>query len=100
MEPKRKAAANVFMEQNAAPQDEDAIGTPSAMPPPPAPPGIAQASSPTAGARPSRYEPQRDQQRQSARARVPSSGLKTSEELQLEKEPLRVRETGYWFWRR
>jgi len=29
-----------------------------------------------------------------------SSGFKTSEELQLEKEPIRVRETGIWFWKR
>jgi len=28
------------------------------------------------------------------------SGLKTSEELQLEKEPIRVRETGFWMWKR
>ncbi|MCB8965641.1 MAG: hypothetical protein R3E31_14715 [Chloroflexota bacterium] len=28
------------------------------------------------------------------------SGFKTSEELQLEKEPIRVRETGYAFWKR
>ncbi|MDM8529113.1 SPFH domain-containing protein [Anaerolineales bacterium HSG24] len=28
------------------------------------------------------------------------SGLKSSEELQLEKEPIKVRETGYWWWRR
>ena len=31
---------------------------------------------------------------------MPQDGLKTSEELQLEKEPIRVRETGLWFWRR
>ncbi len=28
-----------------------------------------------------------------------ASNLKTSEELQLEKEPIRVRETGFWLWR-
>ncbi|MBA3531854.1 MAG: hypothetical protein H0T73_08045 [Ardenticatenales bacterium] len=35
-----------------------------------------------------------------SRSPVPQDGLKTSEELQLEKEPLQVRETGVWFWRR
>jgi flotillin len=29
-----------------------------------------------------------------------AQSLKTSEELQIEKEPVRVRETGFWFWRR
>ncbi len=28
------------------------------------------------------------------------SSFKTSEELQLEKEPIQVRETGFWFWKR
>ncbi|MCP5499423.1 MAG: hypothetical protein H7A25_05940 [Leptospiraceae bacterium] len=31
---------------------------------------------------------------------LPDSGIKSSEELQLEKEPIRVRITGRWFWRR
>jgi regulator of protease activity HflC (stomatin/prohibitin superfamily) len=30
----------------------------------------------------------------------PVSSLKTSEELQLEKEPIQVRETGFWLWKR
>jgi hypothetical protein len=30
---------------------------------------------------------------------VPPDGLKTSEELQLEKEPVRVRETGFWLFK-
>src|SRR5689334_17162667 len=97
MEPKRKAAANVFMEQQAAQQDGDGEAEHFPMPQiaaamPPAPP--------MPGAPAPRREPPRDQQRQAARARVSSSGLKTSEELQLEKEPIRVRETGVWFWRR
>jgi flotillin len=31
---------------------------------------------------------------------APQPVFKTSEELQLEKEPVRVRETGFWLWRR
>ncbi|QTA88368.1 hypothetical protein [Desulfonema magnum] len=36
----------------------------------------------------------------SPQSQIPGTRLKTSEELQLEKEPIRVRETGRWFWRR
>jgi len=31
---------------------------------------------------------------------LPLGNLVTSEELQLEKEPIKVRETGFWWWRR
>jgi flotillin len=96
MNQKRKAAANVFMEQQqldevsaiepapafqAAPQP-----APGGGPPPPSPPMLAM---------PQRPEPPRQ-----GRSRMPQDGLKTSEELQLEKEPIRIRETGLWFWRR
>jgi hypothetical protein len=33
-------------------------------------------------------------------SQAPMSNLITSEELQLEKEPIKVRETGYWRWKR
>jgi flotillin len=75
MEPRRKAAANVFMEQNV---NQTAEG---ATPPPPVP-GMLPAARPVA--------------QSLARNAIPQSGLKTSEELQLEKEPIRVRETGFW----
>lgn len=95
MQPKRKAAANVFMEQNVAQQDVevayDQIG--GAEPHPPAPvvpaPGLAPAALSAGAPPPGRYQ----------RSAVPETGLKTSEELQLEKEPIRVRETGFWIWR-
>jgi regulator of protease activity HflC (stomatin/prohibitin superfamily) len=82
---KRRAAANVFMEQNIV-QQREAEQAPAPLPatlsaggPPPAP-GYAP--------QPARSAP------------PPPSGLKTSEELQLEKEPIRVRETGFWMFKR
>ncbi|HWQ11928.1 MAG TPA: SPFH domain-containing protein, partial [Roseiflexaceae bacterium] len=39
------------------------------------------------------------QARRRAPAAPPASALKTSEELQLEKEPIRVRETGFWLFK-
>src|SRR5690349_4976071 len=92
MNQKRKAAANVFMEQqqlDEAPEPAQAPA-PARLAAPIAPPG---APPPPPGMPP--YEPQR-----ATRSRMPQDGLKTSEELQLEKEPIRVRETGLWFWRR
>lgn len=90
MQQKRLAAANVFKEQNVPMQqaereepmpllaaDEGGRG------PAGAPAYQFQAPSPA----PRSPMP-------------PPDGLKTSEELQLEKEPLRVRETGWWLWRR
>jgi flotillin len=88
MQPKRKAAANVFMEQNVAQLAEDSAD--EAAPPPAAPPGQAFGAPP-----PSPPRRQRD-----GKAPVSSAGLKTSEELQLEKEPVRVRETGVWPFKR
>ncbi|MFL5806391.1 MAG: SPFH domain-containing protein [Roseiflexaceae bacterium] len=90
MQQKRKAAANVFMEQNVAQQAEDADDEAARIPPAaPATPGA-----PFGGAPP---PPQR---KRSGGAPVPPDGLKTSEELQLEKEPVRVRETGFWPFKR
>jgi hypothetical protein len=88
MQTKRKAAANVFMEQNIAQQEaEPSYDQAKAAPSLPAPAALS------AGYTPPPPSPQR------ARVPVPETGLKTSEELQLEKEPLRVRETGFWIWR-
>jgi hypothetical protein len=93
MQQKRKAAANVFMEQNVAQRAEEPADEAAAMPPAapaaPPPPGMAFGAPPP--------PPQR---RRDGKAPVPSDGLKTSEELQLEKEPVRVRETGFWPFKR
>jgi flotillin len=99
MQQRRKAAANVFMEQNVAQQPEPAPADGYAadevanMPAPPVQQAPSFAPMPQAprpgGAGPSRQ-----------RGRPPSDGLKTSEELQLEKEPIHVRETGFWPFKR
>ena len=83
MQPKRKAAANVFQEQNAEAQEG---GQPQAQGFV-APPTLAPAA-PAPARQPSR------------KVAVAAEGLKTSEELQLEKEPVRVRETGVWPFKR
>ena len=92
---KRKAAANVFREQYNAeggdeqqPINEVNFGNISSGAP-------AQAASGPPLPYPLAPEPNRSH----AVAPTPE-GLKTSEELQLEKEPLRVRETGLWLWKR
>jgi flotillin len=90
MQPKRKAAANVFMEQNVAQLAEDSADEVAAPPPAAPPPGMTFGAPP-----PSPPRRQRD-----GKAPVSSDGLKTSEELQLEKEPVRVRETGIWPFKR
>jgi len=92
MNQKRKAAANVFMEQQQLDEAPEPPQAPARLAAPQAAPG-APPPAPAPGG------PPREPQRQ-ARSRVPQDGLKTSEELQLEKEPIRVRETGLWFWRR
>jgi hypothetical protein len=106
MQSKRKAAADVFKEQNVMQsQDEMVVPEPlmdmvsqsfaaaaparaavpsaggiGAMTPPPAPPALRI--------------------RTEAKKMAPLASLKTSEELQLEKEPIRVRETGIWPFKR
>jgi flotillin len=87
MQPKRKAAANVFMEQNVAQRAEEPADEAAAAAP--APPGLAFGAPP----------PTPPQRQRDGKAPVPD-GLKTSEELQLEKEPVRVRETGFWPFKR
>lgn len=110
---KRKAAANVFMEQNIAQRDEadaddlnEGYASVSYAAPTSTPivqeaqQQLAQTmdylSAPPAGAMPM---PQM-RSRRAQRSPVPQDGLKTSEELQLEKEPIRVRETGVWLFKR
>ena len=82
---KRKAAADVFMEQNVMRQQafeaED----------------LAEVRADDAD-----YDAERAKARKPARAPSPPPQpvFKTSEELQLEKEPIQVRETGFWLWKR
>ena len=104
MKSKRQAAADVFMAQNVAQFDEeleelaDDAYMRDMLEAAPAPPPAVMAQKSLAGMAPA--EPR--QRRKKSLPKMPpvSSGFKTSEELQLEKEPIKVRETGFWFWRR
>src|SRR5512145_1860097 len=99
MQPKRRAAANVFMEQNvpqpsgvANERDQRADSLP--MVPAPSVSGsefAAFAPAPQARSLSHQY---------TSKTQATQDGLKTSEELQLEKEPIRVRETGIWPFKR
>ncbi len=85
MKSKRKAAADIFKEQYAArPQEQLAEEMEDEK--------VARRT-PTPGVEPSPAPEPRGRG-------LLDSGLKTSEELQLEKEPIRVRETGFWVWKR
>jgi flotillin len=95
MNQKRKAAANVFMEQQQIDEAPDSAPVLASRAAPQQAPGDGMPPPSPAMGMPPRPEPQR-----AIRSRVPQDGLKTSEELQLEKEPIRIRETGLWFWRR
>ncbi|MEE8442012.1 MAG: SPFH domain-containing protein, partial [Spirochaetia bacterium] len=99
---KQKAATQLFQEQVAVPMEgyaaeeaeDDGVlssneidsllqsvspgGGPAGPPNPPAP-------------APAPRKPQR---------KISFSNIKTSEELQLEKDPIRIRETGRWLWKR
>ena len=90
---KRKAAANVFMEQNVALQQHaEEAEEPAIMD------DMIQAAEMAKEARSGGAALRR------ASPKTPSPSpppmFKTSEELLLEKEPLQVRETGFWIWRR
>lgn len=104
--PQKRAAAQVFREQNQ-------MAAPAAPPPPPAqaamPPMAAQAPAPLAGnIAPQSNDYYQAQERQKSASfggfaspkPPPPPGFKTSEELQIEKEPPRVRQTGFLWWRR
>lgn len=87
---KHRAAADIFMEQNRQrnlPVDAPAQQAASVAPgvPSPSPALAMRASAPATFGAPPPPNPQ---------------GPKTSEELQLEKEPIRVRETGLWLFKR
>jgi len=89
---KRKVAADVFMEQNVMRQQAD-LGDLDEM----EDIQMAAALGDEAGL---------EEAPASRRARAPRPSpppqavFKTSEELQLEKEPIQVRETGFWLWKR
>jgi regulator of protease activity HflC (stomatin/prohibitin superfamily) len=90
MTQKRKAAADIFKEQNVMYQQSTAEEV--AVEPPP------MAIAPQAGLAP--YAPPPPAPGLPRHRLPPDSGLKSSEELQLEKEPPQVRETGFWFLKR
>jgi flotillin len=117
---KRTAAAEVFRQQNMVSNDayglsDDVVEEQAATPdfyqaqsvtgfaagspvPPPAP-----AVAPLMQAQRNSFQPLQPQERSKKKAAPLVDALslfKTSEELQLEKEPLRVRETGFWMWKR
>lgn len=85
MQQRRKAAADVFQEQNVAQLSEGApqdAAFDDALPLPPAPGVPAQP------------------RRRTVSIPTPVNLFKTSEQLQLEKEPIPVRETGVWIFKR
>src|SRR5258708_191439 len=99
--PKRRAAADIFMEQNQEKYAADQQPQAYAPPPPPAPSMPAGMPTPLpAQAMSAAPAMQRGRVAATPPPRPPQPGLKTSEELQLEKEPIRVRETGAWLWKR
>src|SRR5216684_3671776 len=101
--PKRRAAADIFMEQNQEKYVADREPQAYAPPPPPPPAPSMPAGMPTplpAQAMSAAPAMQRGRVAATPPPRPPQPGLKTSEELQLEKEPIRVRETGVWLWKR
>lgn len=97
MQQRRKAAANVFQEQNIAQQSESAAD--QARPEPLFEPALGGAP-PSAAAMPAPQSPRPGGGPPRSRGTPPDTGLKTSEELQLEKEPIHVRETGIWPFKR
>jgi flotillin len=90
MNTRRKTAATVFMEQNVvqrADANDQEIAEEQAY-------ALSAPGAPAPQAAYGGYAPP------PMRKPPPPDGLKTSEELQLEKEPLRVRETGFWPFKR
>lgn len=89
MTQKRRAAADVFKEQNvvAYQQTEEEKADPAVSLGASAPARARQAKSPSPPPTPPREQ-------------LVIEGMKSSEELQLEKEPIRVRENGFWIWKR
>jgi hypothetical protein len=84
MQQKQRAAASVFREQNVVQQAEAVQSSTPAPAMAPLPQSLGASGAPMPPAPPTPRPP------------VQPSGLKTSEELQLEREPIRVRETGVW----
>lgn len=94
MEKKRKAAAEIFVNQYVQQQQAppEALGDLIAEEEKVSPEMTAsRRKTPMPAAQPSPLSPQ---------SPLPTSRGKTSEELQLEKEPIKVRETGIWRWKR
>src|SRR5688500_19092020 len=83
---KRRGAAEIFREQNV--QNVMQMQEPAALP--------AQVASSAYGG----VAPEAALHNPPKAMSLLGGFLKTSEELQLEKEPIRVRETGWLFWKR
>ena len=92
--PKRKAAANVFMEQNIVRQQQQVEELEALE----AELAVSDADEQEYSYAPAERRKPREQP--SAPSPPPQPAFKTSEELQLEKEPIHVRETGFWLWKR
>jgi len=107
MKSKRQAAANVFIAQNRDQFDDqvqEMLADYESLPAQKGLVGVDLAPEPAVMAKKkSERGLEREEVRQQRKKLPPkmppvSSGFKTSEELQLEKEPIKVRETGFWFW--
>ena len=101
---KRKAAANVFLEQQTKSAEEEEIEEFEDL-------DMASGPEEAEGSILSQDEvdqllsgvgpaPEPKTQKRSFVSGIPFSTIKSSEEMQLEKEPTKVRETGLLFWRR
>jgi len=88
----KKSAMNIFMEQQAASPEEESLDMDDSIL---ANEEIVQAESNI----PFEQLRKASAPRQKSKP-IPFNSIKTSEELQLEKEQIRVRVTGFWFWRR
>ncbi|MBN1579199.1 MAG: hypothetical protein JXA89_00745 [Anaerolineae bacterium] len=85
---KREAAANVFMQQNVVQQELGEVKE------------LDDLISDETSDQDQEYHTERAKARRSPQPPAPQPVFKTSEELQLEKEPIQVRETGFGIWKR
>ncbi len=95
---KRKAAADIFKEQNIMIQEES-LEPSIQLPAPPLAMDMEYVKGRVASSPPD-LKPMVAMPQPKIQKQLFFGGLKSSEELQLEKEPIPVRETGFWFWRR
>jgi flotillin len=96
---------NIAFEEQAAKQDfyqaQSVSGFAAGSPLPPPAPAIAPMMEAQGRSLQPLFSRERSKKRPAPQPLADAlSMFKTSEELQLEKEPLRVRETGFWMWKR